>query len=41
MAPQQIETGIKKGRGMARASLDLIEAMYAIAKAAQPITGVA
>ena len=39
MAPQQIETGIKKGRGMARASLDLIEAMYAIAKAAQPITG--
>ena len=29
----------KPGRGMARASLDLIAAMYAIAKAAQPITG--
>jgi hypothetical protein len=32
-------TGIKKGRGMARQSLDLIEAMHAKAKAAQPITG--
>jgi hypothetical protein len=32
-------TGTKKGRGMARESLDLIEAMYAAAKAAQPITG--
>ena len=27
----------KKGRGMARRSLDLIEAMYASAEAAQPI----
>jgi hypothetical protein len=32
-------TGTKKGRGMARRSLNLIEAMYAAAKAAQPITG--
>ena len=32
-------TGTKKGRGMAQQSLDLIEAMHAIAKAAQPITG--
>jgi hypothetical protein len=29
----------KKGRGMARRSLDLIEAMHAAAEAAQPITG--
>src|SRR5262245_55134863 len=29
----------KKGRGMARRSLELIEAMYAAAEAAQPITG--
>jgi hypothetical protein len=36
---EQFETGIKKGRGMARRSLDLIEAMYAAAEAAQPITG--
>src|SRR5258707_15649900 len=28
-----------KGRGMAQRSLDLIEAMYAIAEAAHPITG--
>jgi hypothetical protein len=33
------ETGSKKGRGMARRSLDLIEAMYAKAAAAYPITG--
>jgi hypothetical protein len=33
------ETGSKKGRGMAQRSLDLIEAMYAAAEAAQPITG--
>ena len=33
------ETGSKKGRGMAQRSLDLIEAMYAVAEAAQPITG--
>jgi hypothetical protein len=32
-------TGTKKGRGMARASLDLIEAMYGMTRAAQPITG--
>lgn len=42
MSPvQQIGTGPKKprGRGMARESLRLIEAMRTIAKAAQPITG--
>jgi len=33
------ETCSKKGRGMAQRSLDLIEAMYAVVKAAQPITG--
>jgi hypothetical protein len=33
------ETCSKKGRGMARRSLDLIEAMHAEAKAAQPIAG--
>jgi hypothetical protein len=32
-------TSTKKGRGMAQASLDLIEAMRNIAEAAQPITG--
>ena len=32
-------TGTKKGRGMAQRSLDLIEAMCAMARAAQPITG--
>jgi hypothetical protein len=37
--PEQIETCSKKGRGMAKASLDLIDAMHAAAKAAQPITG--
>jgi len=37
---EQIQTGLKKpSRGMARASLDLISAMYGITKAAQPITG--
>jgi hypothetical protein len=36
---EQIETGSRKGRGMAQASRDLIEAMAAIAEAAQPITG--
>ena len=35
---EQIETCFKKVRGMAQRSLDLIEAMYAEAKAAQPIT---
>ena len=38
-SPQQLETCSKKVRGMARQSLELIEAMYAAAKAAQPITG--
>ena len=37
---EQIGTCSKKvGRGMARESIELIEAMYAAAKAAQPITG--
>jgi hypothetical protein len=37
---EQFQTGLKKPRrGMARGSLDLISAMYGIAKAAQPITG--
>jgi hypothetical protein len=38
-AQKYFEPGLKKGRGMARRSLDLIDAMYAAAKAAQPITG--
>src|SRR5256885_11960608 len=36
---EHFETRSKKGRGMARRSLDLIEAMYDAAEAAQPITG--
>src|SRR6266700_5957988 len=36
---EHFETSSKKGRGMAQRSLDLIEAMHAAAKAAQPITG--
>jgi hypothetical protein len=36
---EQIETRFKKGRGMAKASLELIEAMREIAEATQPITG--
>jgi hypothetical protein len=37
---EYFETSSKKrGRGMAQRSLDLIEAMYAAAEAAQPITG--
>jgi hypothetical protein len=36
---EQIGTGTKKVRGMARESLELIEWMYAAIKAAQPITG--
>jgi hypothetical protein len=36
---EHFETGIKKGRGRAKGSLDLIQAMYAAAEAAQPITG--
>jgi hypothetical protein len=38
-AADYFETGSKKGRGKAQRSLELIEAMYEIAKAAQPITG--
>ena len=36
---EYFETGSKKGRGRAQKSLDLIEAMYTAAEAAQPITG--
>lgn len=36
---EQIETRSKKVRGMAQASIDLIEAMRVAAEAAQPITG--
>ena len=36
---EYFETGMKKGRGMAQRSLDLIEAMRVVTKAAQPITG--
>jgi hypothetical protein len=36
---EQIDTSLKKGRGRAKSSLDLIEAMYDAAEAAQPITG--
>jgi hypothetical protein len=36
---EHFETSLKKGRGMARASIDLIEAMRDAAEAAQPITG--
>jgi hypothetical protein len=40
MRNEHFGTGSKKvGRGMAQRSLDLIEAMHAIVKAAQPITG--
>src|SRR3954469_21161246 len=39
MTAEPIDTCSKKVRGMARKSLDLIEAMYAAAEAAQPITG--
>jgi hypothetical protein len=39
MSAEQIETCSKKSRGMARRSLDLIEAMDAEAEAARPITG--
>jgi hypothetical protein len=39
MTSEYFDTGIKKGRGLAKRSLDLIEAMYAAAEAAQPITG--
>ena len=39
MSTKQIETRSKKGRGMAQASIELIEAMCTAAQAAQPITG--
>jgi hypothetical protein len=39
MTTEYFETRSKKGRGMAQRSLDLIEAMYAVAKKAHPITG--
>jgi hypothetical protein len=39
MTAEQIETSSKKVRGMAQRSLDLIEAMYDAAEAAEPITG--
>jgi hypothetical protein len=38
-AREYFETSSKKGRGMAQRSLELIEAMYRAAEAAQPITG--
>jgi hypothetical protein len=36
---EYFETGIRKGLGRAQRSLDLIEAMYDAAEAAQPTTG--
>jgi hypothetical protein len=36
---EHFDTSLKKGRGKAQRSLDLIEAMYEAAEAAQPITG--
>jgi hypothetical protein len=39
LLPEYFETSSKKGRGMAQRSLDLIDAMYAAAEAAEPITG--
>jgi hypothetical protein len=38
-AAEHFDTCSKKGRGRAQRSLDLIDAMYAAAEAAQPITG--
>jgi hypothetical protein len=38
-AIDQFDTGLKKGRGLGKASLDLIEALYPIVEAAQPISG--
>ncbi len=38
-AREYFETRSKKVRGMARASIELIEAMSTVAEAAQPITG--
>jgi hypothetical protein len=36
---EYFQTGMKKGRGRSKRSLELIETMYEIAEAAQPITG--
>lgn len=36
---EYFESGSKKGRGRAKRSIDLINVMYAIAEASQPITG--
>jgi hypothetical protein len=38
-AKEHSQTGMKKGRGRSKHSLEIIEAMHEIAKAAQPITG--
>lgn len=35
---EHFQTGLKKGRGMAAASLGMIDAMYEMAREAQPIT---
>lgn len=37
--PGLFQTGLKKGRGMARASLELIKAMHDIAEEVAPVTG--
>lgn len=37
--PALFQTGLKKGRGMARASLELIDAMHDIAEEVRPVTG--
>jgi hypothetical protein len=39
LCAEYFQTSSKKGRGMAKRSLDLIDAMYAAAEKAQPITG--
>jgi hypothetical protein len=36
---EHFQTGMKKGRGRAKRSIDMIEAMYKIAEDGQPITG--
>ena len=38
-AAEFFQTGSKKGRGMAKATLNLLTAMYAAVEKAQPITG--
>jgi hypothetical protein len=39
MTKEYFQTGMKKGRGRAQRSLDIIDAMYEIAAESQPITG--